>query len=63
MPARLGLLLYWVGCAAAALAVLTGAYVLATLPDHRPDVFVFFLLLAGLVWTAGYGVRYVLAGR
>lgn len=63
MAARLGLLLYWVGCAGGALVVVLGAYVFATLPDHRPDVLAFFVVAAGLIFAAGWGLRFVLAGR
>lgn len=62
MPARLGLLLYWVGCAAAVLTVAIGVYAFATV-DHRLDIFVFFAIVAGLIWAGGRGLRYVLAGR
>lgn len=62
MSARLGLLLYWVGCAAAAVAAVVGAFVFAT-TDPRPDLLIFFAVIAGLVWVAGRGARYVLAGR
>lgn len=63
MGARLGWLLYWVGCGAAALMVLAGAVVLAVMPKPEIGLFVVFAAIAALIFAAGRGARYVLAGR
>lgn len=62
MAARLGLLLYWVGCAGAAVMVAVGVYVFASLPQNR-DAVIVFVVLAAISWAVGRGARFVLAGR
>lgn len=63
MVERLGQVLYWAGCAGAALAVVLAAAAcfVGRLSDNWP--FPILLLMAGaFVWALGRACRYVLAG-
>lgn len=61
--ARLGNVLYWLGCAGAVFGVgLAG--VVALNPGDDAGQWMFHYILAGaLAWLVGRGARYVLAGR
>ena len=60
MVERLGQIIYWVGCAGAALLFLLGVFGL-----FRGDQWdgLGLMIFAGLLWLAGRAVLYVLAGR
>jgi hypothetical protein len=77
MVGRLGLVIYWLGCIAAAVCVVGGAYVLVVHdpsptrvcipPPCKPKPYPWgdagLALGAGAVaWVAGRGVRYILKG-
>lgn len=69
MAARLGLVLYWVFAALAALLVLSGfaiAYLILNQKTNGVGDFIIvlapFILSAAIVWAAGLGIDYILAG-
>lgn len=66
MFARLGNVLYWIGCGLAVLAI-AGAIAVAVIPSNNPhDKPAVPLFLAGIgliVWLIGRGLKYILAGR
>ncbi len=63
MAARLGNVLYWIGCGIAVLSLIFAATLLVG--AHRDDKLIAGLpLIAGvLAWLAGRAARYVLGGR
>jgi hypothetical protein len=64
MLARLGDVLYWLACLLA--LGLIGFIVFAMSTTTRTDAWSelpIWVGIAGLIWLAGRGVRYVLAGR
>lgn len=65
MLARLGNLIYWLGCAAAALSVGGAGLFLMQTSENPADRFLplFFAFTALALWLTGRAARYVLAGR
>jgi len=63
MAARLGIILYWLGCIVAAFIVSAAIafYVTEGSADDLPAVG-FLILIAAIVWAIGRACRYVLAG-
>ena len=64
MAARLGRILYWAACGLAALIVIGGAFGLrweATGPGIIAGIGL--LVIAGLIWIIGRGLKYVLANE
>jgi hypothetical protein len=65
VAARLGNVLYWLGCGIAAIFVLL-TIVIAMSPGFFGDAIVFYSFLSGIIavlsWLAGRACRYVLAG-
>jgi hypothetical protein len=59
MAARLGDVLYWLGCVVATATGGLAAYAL-TFPGGEPSV---IAIIAGSIWLLGRACRYVLAGR
>ena len=65
MLARLGNVLYWLGCIVAALLVIGGFALWFSEGRYRPDgynVLIGFGVVAFVVWLIGRACRYVLAG-
>lgn len=64
MPARLGEVIYWAGCVMAAAIIMLWVY-LTSLGTGLGDVtgFLFFAVVAGVVWIIGRACRYVLSGK
>ncbi|HZS57602.1 MAG TPA: hypothetical protein VFA65_24590 [Bryobacteraceae bacterium] len=64
MVARLGNVLYWLGCAAATatFAIGVGIWVTDNPSNHPGTYFLVILLLACVPWIIGRACRYVLAG-
>jgi hypothetical protein len=67
MAARLGNVLYWIGCIVAALILLYDGVLLSleepTQLARDFSVFVFIAIAALVVWLIGRACRYVLSGR
>lgn len=63
MAERLGDVLYWVGCLAAALLAAGAFWVLAQTGDQRPGFIAFVSAPALVAWLLGRACRYVLSGR
>ena len=64
MLTRLGNVIYWAGCAAAALILCFAAYIGLVLPDKdRWGLAAAIAAVAGLAWVIGRAARYVLGGR
>jgi hypothetical protein len=66
MLARLGDVLYWLGCILAGLTVAAGAFLWFAEGHARKDgiaVVAGFLVFALILWLIGRACRYVLAGR
>jgi uncharacterized membrane protein YjgN (DUF898 family) len=66
MAERIGNVLYWLGCAVAALIVMAGVAVYVTEGHSRSDgisVFIGFLVAAFIPWVVGRALRYILAAR
>jgi hypothetical protein len=59
---RLGRVLYWLGCGVASAIVLLGALMLIGDPKMGMPFAVTVLILAVLIWLAGWACRYVLSG-
>jgi hypothetical protein len=57
--ARLGDVIYWLGCLVAAVIVVLGA-TNYWLGQGRLGAFISWALLAAITWVIGYAVRYVL---
>lgn len=71
MTARLGNVLYWLGCGIAALYAVGGIVALSvgifyTATEHTDwDLYILspmLLGIGGLIWLAGRALRYILAG-
>jgi hypothetical protein len=63
MAARLGNVIYWAGCAAAALGVLAAAIVLAS-PGEDATIWIQIYVGGAIAsWLVGRAARYILAGR
>jgi hypothetical protein len=65
MLARLGHLLYWIGCGLAVVALVAGLFVLQHGPDYdyRWVVYVASVVTAVLFWLIGRACKYFLAGE
>ena len=59
MAARLGNVLYWLGCAVAIVLALLGVLILF---GHSPGMAVFLFVPAAVAWGLGAAARYVLSG-
>jgi len=65
MVARLGTVLYWIGCITAGLTASVAALLYMSEGYTRKDgpmVTGFILVIAFIIWLAGYALRYVLSG-
>jgi hypothetical protein len=62
MLARLGNVLYWLGCALACAAVALGATMVYMDNSLGAPFFLFFCAVAALFWVVGRACRYVLSG-
>ena len=63
MAARLGNVLYWLGCIVAVVTAAIGAFVWFNRTEPGDVVTVIILVvLAAIAWLIGRGCRYVLAG-
>jgi hypothetical protein len=62
--ARLGDLLYWIGCILAATVVVWGA-VFCFRGDHADDPYLFSLVAVAAfsIWVIGRALRYILSGK
>lgn len=66
MLARLGDVLYWLGCIIAAVVTATGGFIWFVEGRNRADgliMFSFFIICAIAVWLIGRACRYVFAAR
>jgi len=65
MGARLGGVLYWIGCIAGFgwLALTTFIWATEGRFTREMPVYVFFVLMSLGMWLAGRACRYILAGR
>jgi hypothetical protein len=65
MVARLGTVLYWIGCIGAALTAAIAALIYVSEGYGRQDgpfVTAAILVIAFVIWLAGFGLRYILSG-
>jgi hypothetical protein len=58
MLARLGNVIYWIGCIAAGITVVTGAFEALSGAFPSPWYFLIVVLIAAVVWLMGWGFRY-----
>jgi hypothetical protein len=66
MAGRIGNVLYWLGCALAALTIAAGVALYVSEGQSRSDgigIFIGFLVAAAVVWVIGRALLYVLAAR
>jgi hypothetical protein len=66
MAGRIGNVLYWLGCALAALTIAAGVALYVGEGHTRSDgvgVLIGFVLIAAVVWAVGRALLYVLAAR
>lgn len=63
MAARLGNVIYWAGCGAAALALFAWAAVYISPGEEASYWLPRYLVMAVGAWLLGRAARYVLAGR
>lgn len=67
MAARLGRVIYWAGCAVAAIGVLLAAVVFLSWemspPAHAINWMLLYVGVAAAAWLFGRAARYVLAGE
>jgi len=60
--ARLGNVIYWLGCIAAGITLATGAFEAVTGAFDSPWHFLVVALIAAVIWLAGWGFRYFYSG-
>jgi len=64
MLERLGNVLYWLGCAGAAVVVGVSALIVSDAPHPiSTTAWIAIFVAAFLIWLTGRAIRYVLAGR
>jgi hypothetical protein len=56
--ARLGNVIYWLGCIAAGIILVGGAFEAVSGAFHSPWYFLIIVLIAAIMWLVGWGFRY-----
>jgi hypothetical protein len=54
----LGKVIYWLGCIAAGITLATGAFEAVTGAFDTPWQFLIVVLIAAVIWLAGWGFHY-----
>lgn len=62
MAVRLGEILYWLGCLAAACFLAIGIWIITATGDNRIGFMAFVLIPVPITWVVGRACRYLLAG-
>jgi hypothetical protein len=56
--ARLGNVIYWIGCIAAGITVVAGGFETISGAFDSPWYFLIVVLAAAIIWLMGWGFRY-----
>jgi hypothetical protein len=56
--ARLGNVIYWMGCIAAGITVVAGGFEAISGAFDSPWYFLIVVLVAAIIWLMGWGFRY-----
>jgi hypothetical protein len=56
--ARLGNVIYWLGCIAAGITLVSGAFEAISGAFRSPWYFLIIVLAAAIIWLVGWGFRY-----